>query len=127
MSTSYLPGGPRPVRLLPPAPLSPARRFLRDLKAIRHMPAEADNQPKHLIQWGVVATNAVGVVLGLALTSVTAGMFYLVWRLPTQQNEVLRSLQEIQRVQVATTDELKRLEINDRRQDDRLTKIEFGR
>jgi len=39
----------------------------------------------------------------------------------------LRSLQEIQRVQVATTDELKRLEVNDRRQDDRLTKIEFGK
>lgn len=111
---------------------------LRALHILRHMaPLRAvdDNTaPALRVNWGVVITNAVGAALGLLLTSSAAGLAYLVWRLPAQQDQVLRNQEAAKVTLIDLIAEVKRLDANDRRidsndrvQDTRLEQLEGRR
>jgi hypothetical protein len=111
-----------------PAPgHSVAHRITRALTVIRHMTPPPATDPPLRVNWGVVLTNAVGVVIGLAMTASVSGVVYLVWRLPSQQEAILRKLEQSEILMRDLASEVDRLEKNDRRQDERLLRIEERR
>jgi hypothetical protein len=77
-----------------------------------------------LVNWGVIVTNAIGIVLGLAFTTMTGGMVYLIYRLPSAQNQILVELRHIQQAQRSAAEEITELKASDRKQDDRLLRLE---
>lgn len=104
-----------------------ARSINRGLTVVRHMtPPPAADRPQ-LLNWGVMLTNAVGVVIGLALTASVGGVVFLVYRLPAQQDQILHRLEESKSLIRDLASEVERLEKNDRVQDDRILRIEEGR
>lgn len=104
-----------------------AHRINRALTVIRHMTPPAATDDRLRVNWGVVLTNAVGVVIGLSLTACVSGIVFLVYRLPSQQDEILRNQQSARQFMRQLADEVKVLEQNDRVQDERLGRIESGR
>lgn len=77
-----------------------------------------------IVDWKVIIANVIAAILALGFTSAAGGVFYLVWRLPTSQSQILDTLHDMQKDQVFVKSELRRLEVNDRVQDNRLTAIE---
>lgn len=110
-----------------PAPMRSNRTdfahcILHDLRTIRTMPSTDDQPP--LINWGVVVTNAVGMMLGLIITAGSTALLYLVYRLPAAQTETLNTLQEMRKTQVRMEEHMDKLQVSDRAQDDRLLRLE---
>ena len=102
-------------------------RVGRALRILRHMTPPHDAEDCPIVNWGVVLTNAVGVVIGLALTASVSGVVYLVWRVPAQEDAILRGQAQAQETMRILGNEIERLEKNDRTQDERLVRIESGR
>jgi len=43
------------------------------------------------VHWGVVLTNAIGMIVGLALTASVTGVVYLAWTVPSSQLRILEN------------------------------------
>lgn len=91
---------------------SPAEQILRTLHLLRHMtPVSHQNENETLrVNWAVIVTNAIGAVVGIALTASVTGVIYLVWTVPVQQQKILENQAEMKV-------KIEKIEENDRRQD----------
>ncbi len=100
----------------------PAKQALRTLHQLRTMtidPADKTKSGEH-IRWGVVLTNAIGVVVGLALTASVSGVIFLAWTVPSSQQRIIENQEQL-------GDHIDKLDANDRSQDARLNRIEAAR
>lgn len=115
-----------PLRHGPPVTAGPEETWLSDARywVRRWVMSIGKRGEDELVDWGVVTTNAVGIVIGLILTSATGGIFYLVWQVPTQQQQIIEQLSDLKKEVLRAEAELTRLQANDRVQDNRLTAIE---
>lgn len=102
-----------------------ARHVVRALALLRHMTPAHNQDPGPLhVNWGIVVTNAVGILLGLAITGGSAALGYMVWRLPMQQDQIIRNQESSKEVLIKLSDDLRRNELNDRVIERRVDRIE---
>lgn len=116
-----------PLRHGPSPATGPAQSWLADAHRLVRgwvMSIGERGDEDGLIDWGVVTTNAIGIVVGIALTSATGGIFYLVWRVPAQQAEIIEQLRDMKEDHLQVKSEMVRLQANDRAQDNRLSVVE---
>lgn len=95
-----------------------AEQVFRTLHLLRHMtPVSQQNEGEPLhVNWGVILTNAVGAVVGIALTASVTGVVYLVWTVPGQQQRILEN-------QAAFKSAVERIDQSDRQQELEIEKI----
>lgn len=68
----------------------PADRVVRLVHFLRHMNYDTEKeQEEHSSRVAVVVTNAIGMVVGLALTGLLSGVGYLAFTVPAQQQQIL--------------------------------------
>jgi hypothetical protein len=87
-------------------------------------PAHDNDSGSLHVNWGIVVTNAVGILLGLAITGGSAALGYMVWRLPMQQDQIIRNQESSKEVLIKLSDDLRRNEQNDRVIERRVDRIE---
>ena len=103
-----------------------ARHVVRALALLRHMTPAHDQDPEHFhVNWGIVITNAVGILIGLAITGSAAGLAFLVWRLPMQQDQIIRNQEAMRAVLVALEAEHRKFYEHDREFEKRVDRIEI--
>ncbi len=94
--------------------------------AIHHQ-AVPTRDPDTGLDWDAISGNVVATVVAGLFLSGLGLLGYVAYQVPRQQELILQN-QGIAREKLADiADEMQRLEVNDRKQDERLTKIESGR
>jgi hypothetical protein len=78
----------------------------------------------HGLQWSEISSNIIATVLGGALLALAGGVLYIAWQVPKQQELILYNQNRMRETLSDLSAEMRRLEANDRAQDNRLTKIE---
>ena len=115
--------------LLPPyhQPLCIRRLAGRMLRAsylqkatFRAVPAAEDNP----LDWSSISSNVIATVLGAAVVAGLGSIFFVAYQVPRQQDQILSNQLEMKQAMRDLTDRLQRLELNDRRQDERIIRQE---
>lgn len=82
----------------------------------------SDTEP--LIDWSGISSNIIATVLGGAILALAGGVVYIAVQVPRQQSEILYNQVEMKKALEGLTVRLERLELNDRRQDERIIRQE---
>jgi hypothetical protein len=80
--------------------------------------------PTDRINWNEVSSNIIATVLGGALLALSGGILYIAWQVPRQQDQILAAQVEIKQAMRDLTIRIDRIEMNDRRQDERIIRQE---
>ena len=76
------------------------------------------------MDWSAISSNVIATVLGAAVIAVAGAVFFTAYQVPRQQDEILSNQREMRQAMKDMTDRLQRLELNDRRQDERIIRQE---
>ena len=76
------------------------------------------------IDWSTISSNVIATVLGAIAVAGLGSVFFLAYQVPRQQEQILANQVEMKQAMRDLTDRLQRLELNDRRQDERLIRQE---
>lgn len=82
----------------------------------------SDSEP--LVDWSAISSNIIATVLGGAILALAGGVVYIAVQVPRQQSEILYNQVEMRKAITSVTERLERLEMNDRRQDERIIRQE---
>ena len=105
-----------------------AHRLLREnclQNAIRT--TAVPTQDDHSFDWEKISANVLATVLGGLALAVVGAVGYIAWQVPRQQEMILHNQAQFKIQVTDLMSEIKRLEANDRVQDDRLIKLESRR
>lgn len=89
-------------------------------------PSAVPGQDDHHFDWDAVSANVLATVLGGLALGVVGMIGYIAWTVPRQQDTILHNQTQFKSQVTDLVAEIKRLELNDRVQDDRLIKLETG-
>jgi hypothetical protein len=89
--------------------------------------APSDDAEQKGIDWSSISSNVIATVLGGALLGLCGGVIYLAIQVPRQQELILANQAEMKLVLNGLTVRMERLEMNDRRQDEKLIRMEHSR
>ncbi len=78
--------------------------------------ADVTNEEHKLVNWGAVATNVIGLLLGAAALGTLSGVGYMVITIPRNQDKILENQRAAQAEQIRINTRLDRLEVSDERQ-----------
>ncbi len=81
----------------------------------------ADDNP---LDWSAISGNVIATVLGAIAVAGLGSVFFLAYQVPRQQEQILSNQVEMKQAMRDLTDRLQRLELNDRRQDERIIRQE---
>jgi hypothetical protein len=99
----------------------------RVLQLLRKMAPDPNPDHPPLINWAVITTNAVGMVIGLIVTAGAGGLAYMGWQLPHQQAEILRGQAEARLLMQQSLKRVEKIEDDIRGLDRRTTRLEVAR
>lgn len=57
--------------------------------------ADVPNDDTHLVNWGAVLTNVIGLCLGALALTAFGGLTYMVFKFPSQQDKILKNQEMI--------------------------------
>jgi hypothetical protein len=57
--------------------------------------ADVPNDDTHLVNWGAVLTNVIGLCLGALALTTFGGVTYMVFKFPSQQDKILKNQEMI--------------------------------
>jgi hypothetical protein len=77
-----------------------------------------------LIDWSGISSNIIATVLGGAILALAGGVVYIAVQVPRQQSEILYNQLEMKKALEGLSQRMERLELNDRRQDERIIRQE---
>jgi hypothetical protein len=78
----------------------------------------------HPLDWSAISGNVIATVLGAIAVAGLGSIFFLAYQVPRQQEQILTNQVEMKQAMRDLTDRLQRLELNDRRQDERIIRQE---
>ena len=76
------------------------------------------------LDWSSISSNVIATVLGAAVVAGLGSIFFIAYQVPRQQDQILSNQVEMKQAMRDLNDRLQRLELNDRRQDERLIRQE---
>lgn len=78
----------------------------------------------HPLDWSAISGNVIATVLGAVAVAVVGSVFYIAVQVPRTQSEILSNQVEMSKALAALNTRIERLELNDRRQDERIIRQE---